>query len=76
MENKEKRTVISRDNMPVSSPITTGILWYLLLDKTHSPQWVYGAVGVLYLIIVANIIYHWVDDKEINIFKKMKDEAK
>lgn len=70
----KKRNVISRKNLPTSSPVTFMAVLYLLLDKFNAPGWVWGAVGLLMLFIFIAWITSMVTDNQIDIINRNKDQ--
>ncbi len=63
-----KRTVIHRNNLPFKPGIPL-IVWWLLFDRLHAPEWLWG----IYWLITALAIFFYLGDlnsrKEIKIFK-------
>jgi hypothetical protein len=45
------RKVVHASELPVRLPIYPTITLWLLLDRTEAPGWVWGATGVLMLIV-------------------------
>ena len=70
----KKRNVISRKNLPTSSPVTFVAVLYLLLDKFNAPGWVWGSVGLLMLFIFIAWITSMVTDTQIDIINGNKDQ--
>jgi hypothetical protein len=53
----EKRYVIHPDNMPVRWPwLGAAALWFLVLDRFNAPGWLWGAVGLLWVLITVGWI--------------------
>ena len=75
---KTKR-VIKRSNLPMSSPIMSGLVMYLALDKWNVPGWVWGAVGLLYLKLLIGWIVETIRQKDVDIlqneFRTKADKA-
>ena len=63
------KNVIKRSNLPTNSPIISGLVLYLVLDKWNAPGWIWGAVGLLYLIILINWIVETIRQKEVDILQ-------
>ncbi len=69
MAEKTDKRVISGKRMPVRLPIVGCCVWWLMLDRLHAPDWVYGLVGgvaVLVLIGLAVVVWKQV---EVDVFK-------
>ena len=59
----KKKKVISRGNLPVSSPIQLTVLVILAMDYWDGAQWVWGVVGsLLVLLWISFIISFWQHD--------------
>ena len=65
---KDKK-VISLKNVPSKPPIWQTVTAFLLLDRLNSPEWVWGAVGVFFLLIWGASIYGMVTQKHVDIFE-------
>jgi len=39
--------VIAGSQLPIRLPMTSTLVWYLLLDKLNAPAWIWGAMGVI-----------------------------
>jgi hypothetical protein len=66
-----KRKVIKYSNLPRKAPVWQTLVYFLALDRFHAPEWVWGAVGLLVLLIW---IYFIVDvakyqNEETDVFK-------
>ena len=70
---KEKKYVISSKCTKLYYPITGTITWYLLLDKFHPPQWVWGFVGALVGLVYIFITYYILSTDEIERKPKWED---
>jgi hypothetical protein len=42
--------VIKLNQLPARLPFIPTIAWGLLLDRFHAPGWLWGAIGVLFLV--------------------------
>ena len=64
----KNRNVIKSNNLRSKSPILAGLVFYLALDKWNAPEWVYGAVGFLFLLWLIGFIADIFNTTEIDIF--------
>lgn len=46
-----KHKVVSGSNLPARFPITLTIAAWLLMDRLHSPGWVYGVVWTILAVL-------------------------
>lgn len=66
--NKKKK-VISRGNIPPSSPVLSTVVAILAMDYWDAAEWVWGGVGLLLLMLwIAFIISFWNND-HVDIFE-------
>lgn len=66
----KKVKVIKRVNLPANLPLTFTAIVYLLLDKFNATEWIWGASGIILLILwIASIIALFMQDN-IDIFDK------
>lgn len=49
----EPRRVISAKNLPMRMPLWPTLTLWLLLDRWHSPAWVWGALGAFIVFVWA-----------------------
>lgn len=47
---------IKLSNMPSRPPIVSTLAVYLAMDRWHAPGWIWGALGLLFLILWASEI--------------------
>ena len=73
-----KRKVISHANLPHRLPIWPTLVTLLMLDRYNAPQWLYGAMGLLFLIVWALVFYGMATQEKIDIFepKDLKEKIK
>ena len=64
----KSKNVISRKNLPVKSPITAIILYLFLMDYYNAPGWAWGAVGLLFLVMIIVWLIELLNEKHIDIF--------
>lgn len=69
----KKRNVIKHKNLSTRSPIGLALLFYLLLDKWNASEWVWGAVGLLFLFMLIAFIIDRINEVEIDIFDGFKE---
>jgi hypothetical protein len=71
---KDSVKVIAMSNLPVRAPFWQVAVTYLLLDRFHAPQWIWGACGVIWAIgIIGYFAMRW---REISVDIFRKDEPK
>ena len=63
------RKVISFKNEPTKLPVYQTMVCWLLMDRLHSPVWMWGAIGMLFLFIWIASIYSMSKQKQVNIFE-------
>ena len=69
------KKVISNKNLKARSPLMSILVLYLCFDKWNAPEWVYGAVGLLFLIYIIIWIMDMFNTKEVDIFEEPKKES-
>ena len=53
---KKRKKVLANSCLGIRSPIGTGMLWWLFLDRLGASEWVYGLLfGLLFLWLVAYV---------------------
>ena len=62
-----KRFVIK--NTPSKAPITFSLVLYLCMDKWNAPEWLWGVVGVIMIIIWIVILIDIYNDVRIDLFE-------
>jgi len=60
--------VISSRCLPAKLPLMSSIVIWLLLDRLHCDQWVWGAVGVMFAFLWVLAIYLVWSQKQVDIF--------
>ena len=65
----KKTTVLSPENLPTRFPIAWTLVYVFALDKWNAPQWLWGAVGLLILLMWIGAITQKIKEKRIDIFK-------
>lgn len=61
--------VISSKNLPIRLPVFATITTGLLLDRLHSPGWVWGAMGAMLAIIWIGGIVGICRQQSVELFK-------
>lgn len=69
----KSKKVISHKNMPARLPIFQTITTLLALEHWNAPQWLWGAIGLFYLIVWCIGIYLVCTQEEIEIIKNEKE---
>lgn len=59
--------VLARKQLPAKLPILNTLVFYLILDKFHAPQWLWGAVGLLMLLTWGVCIYVIATQQQIEL---------
>ena len=64
-----KNKVISLRNFPSRIPLTSTVVWALLLDRLDAPQWLWGAWCLLAAAIMITAIVGLCTQEKVDIFK-------
>ncbi len=67
---------ISISNLPASLNLTHLFVWGLLLDRFNAPAWLWGAVGLLAVAILAAGVYNLSKAEPIDIVAKVESLEK
>jgi len=62
--------VIAFKNQPVRLPMWATIGTYLLMDKIAAPQWAWGAVGCVFVIVWIASIVSICKQTQVDIFEE------
>lgn len=65
----EIKKVISRKNLPVKLPFVQTLSVITALDYWKAPQYLWGSVGLFYVVIWAATFYAMGTQKEVDILK-------
>lgn len=65
---------ISRKNLPARLPIVHTALAILLLDYYDAPQWLYGVIGCILVMLWIAAIYTKSKEKEVDLFEESKTQ--
>lgn len=60
--------------MPTKLPLYPSIITWMALDYYHSPDWAYGALGVLFALIWGSAIYSMATEEEIATLSEITEE--
>ena len=69
-----EKKVISRKNLPTTSPLPLTILLLLAIDYWHAPEWLKGIVYFVIVIVWISKIVKVTKEIETNIFKNKFNE--
>jgi hypothetical protein len=53
----KKAVVIKASSLPPRAPISFAIVMWLLLDRISAPEWAYGVLWTLVVVLVAGFIH-------------------
>lgn len=62
------RKVIKRSNFPTRLPVISTAIIYLLLKECNAPDWLWGAVGAIMLIIWVTSFWFLIIEEDVDIF--------
>jgi len=65
---KDSKKVISRKNIPVTLPIFKTVIILLALDYWKAPEWLYGVVLALLVILWIGAISLLIKQTQVDIF--------
>lgn len=75
MSKIKSKKVLSMNNLPTRFPIWGTITCWLALDHWNAPQWLYGAMGLFFIILWGIAIHENINEEKVDIFKN-KDNSK
>jgi hypothetical protein len=61
--------VIKKSNLPTRLPVLLTAVVYLLLDRFHPADWVWGAVGAVFVLVWIGAFVAWFKEDEVDIFE-------
>lgn len=70
----KKRKVISDDALPSRIPVTQAVVCWLALDHWHAPQWLYGAMGLVFVLAIIAGIVGIAKQEKVDIFEPTCDK--
>ena len=65
-----RKRVIASANLPADIKIYPYLVAWLTLDRLNAPGWVWGAVGVVYALMLIGSIAQYVTQTEVDVLKK------
>lgn len=69
-----KNKVIKMNNLPTRLPFVATLVYYLVLDRFNAPGWVWGAVGVLMLLVWILAIVNLMREEDVDLFFKESEK--
>ena len=69
----KKIKVIKRSNIPTSVPLMQTVFCLLALDYWDAPQWIWGAMGFLLLILWTGAIIQALKQRQVDIFNEKSE---
>lgn len=70
--------VLSRKQMPTSVPVFETLTLFLILERFNAPQYVWGAIGVVWIFIFIACVVSVIKQKYVELFEitaKQKSEG-
>ena len=64
------RKVVKLSNLPSRSPLWLALLLWLFLDRVHAAGWIWGAVGVVWVLLMIRWIAAQFIEDETDIFRQ------
>ena len=64
-----KNRVIAFKNLPSRPPIVLTAVTWLLLDRFKAPGWMFGAAGVVMLLLSVAVVVGCSTEEKVDIFK-------
>lgn len=61
--------VISRKNLPSQSPLPGTALWTTVLHYWNAPQWLWGAMGLIFLLVWIRWVILIIKEKPVDILE-------
>lgn len=65
---KQNKTIAWR-NLPTRAPLFQTCTAYLLMKEQHAPEWCWGVVGAIAVIVWISSIYSAFTEEKVDIFK-------
>lgn len=66
---KKTIEVIAHKNLPSRAPVSFSIMVFLALEHWHAPEWLYGAVGFIVVLMWISYFIIKYRETDIDIFK-------
>ena len=70
MKTKHSKKVISSSNLPAKYPLFQALTSWIALEHWNAPQWLFGAVGLIFILLFLNAIGHNLIDEDVDLFDK------
>ena len=72
----KKIKVISNKSLPSKLPISSSLTSFIALDYWNAPEWLWGAIGLFFLVAWVVIIIRLLYQENIDVFeeKNLKKE--
>jgi hypothetical protein len=64
--------VLKRNNLPTRLPLWQSVTCLLALEHYHAPEWLYGVMGLFFLLIWVASIVMLVKEKQIDLLENNK----
>lgn len=68
------KNVLSRNSLPAQLPIMATAVAYLLLDKFQPPEWVWGAVGLFFVLVWIAAIRAILQERQVDLLNEPPQE--
>lgn len=65
--------VVKRSNMPIRFPLWQTVTCLLALEHWNAPEWLYGVMGLFFILIWVAGILTFFKEKEIDLFENKKN---
>ena len=66
--------VIGRKQIQKRLPLMEAVVTYLALEHFNAPEWLYGALGLFFILVLAGVFLSWRNEDVVEIdFDSNKD---
>lgn len=69
MSKFKAKKVLANSNMPARLPLWSSLTCYLALEHWNAPQWLYGAMGLYFLIAWIGSIIELATQEKVDLLK-------
>ena len=59
--------VIGRKQIQKRLPLTEAVVTYLALEHFNAPEWLYGALGLFFILVLADVFLSWKNEDVVEI---------
>lgn len=59
--------VIGRKQIQKRLPLTEAVVTYLALEHFNAPEWLYGALGLFFILVLAGVFLSWKNEDVVEI---------